>query len=131
MGYATYEDRPAGKLGVERWAGYAVPAVCDVPSCENVINRGMDYRCEEFVTYGEEDPVTFEEPEIVRPGCQLHFCDAHQEHSVHGDGVTPKPDTDEWVRYLLSDPEASVWRYENPDRVAKLQARIDAAGAAQ
>ena len=46
MGYQVYEDHWAKEYGVDRWAGYGVPAVCDFPDCTVKIDGGTDYRCE-------------------------------------------------------------------------------------
>lgn len=39
MGYGTYE-RHDGRMG-----GYNVQAVCDLPGCDTIIDRGMSYLC--------------------------------------------------------------------------------------
>ena len=117
MGYQVYEDRAARDLGVERWAGYGVPAVCDFPTCDAAIDRGMGYRC--------EDLWALESGVLVRrkdEGCGLHFCGEHLDHNVHGDDVVPKPDTAEWVGWILADESWAEWRGRNPDRVASLRA---------
>lgn len=113
MGYQVYEDRAARDRGVDRWAGYGVPAICDMPDCGAEIDRGMGYRCEKYVTY-EWDAELEVESEIELEGCELHFCDAHLEHSTHGDDVTPKPDTAEWEDHILSDESWEDWRRDNP-----------------
>lgn len=108
MGYAVYEDSTARDRGVERWAGYGVPAVCDMPGCEVKIDRGMGYRCED-----QEE------------GCGLQFCNEHLDHLTHGDNITPKPDTAEWVEWMLTDESWGQWRAENPERVATLAAALE------
>jgi hypothetical protein len=121
MGYAVYEDRAAADLDVARWAGYGVPAVCDMPDCETKINRGMGYRCEHvykeaFFRKGERVDIEDdwdEERVEEHPGCELHFCEEHlYDHDKH-EGVEPKPDTDEWVAWMLTDPSWGQWRREN------------------
>lgn len=138
MGYAVYEDRAARDLGVERWAGYGVPAVCDVAGCEVKIDRGMGYRCEEYTTYtyydAEGNPCNdaddwAEECEMQEQGCGLHFCEHHLEHgSGHREDVVPKPDTQEWVRFILSDESWADWRDENSYRVAAYEAALPEEG---
>lgn len=138
MGYQVYEDRAARDLGVDRWAGYGVPAICDQPGCDVKINRGMGYRCEEYTVYryfdenGEqcaEEEDWAEEREEQEQGCGLHFCDEHLDHGAHGDDVKPKPDTAEWERWILADKSWWQWREENPERVAQMRERTQKAGA--
>ncbi|WP_336633629.1 MULTISPECIES: hypothetical protein [unclassified Microbacterium] len=119
MGYQVYEDRAARDLGVERWAGYGVPAVCDHPDCAEAVDRGLGYRCGDI---GGE------------AGCGLSFCSGH----LHMDGgatqkcercrdeeppFTPKPDTAEWESWMLTDDSWAQWRAEHPDRVEQMRAR--------
>lgn len=114
MGYAVYEDFEARMRGVTRWAGYGVPAICDHPDCSAEINRGMGYRCEERWI---EDEGTGEEAR--EEGCMLFFCGEHSEISCspEHDDFTPKPDTQEWVEFILTDESWAQWRAENPKRV--------------
>jgi hypothetical protein len=118
MGYAVYEDHAARDYGVQRWAGYGVPAICDFATCEAKIDRGMGYRCEEVYSY-VEDPETEEEREVITGGCNLHFCGEHESHNKHK-GSTPKPDTAEWVDWLLTDESWQQWRDENAELVTAL-----------
>jgi hypothetical protein len=129
MGYQVYEDIPARDYGVRRWAGYGVPAICDFAECEAEIDRGMGYRCEEYTryTYFDEhsNPCAVtddwdDEREEQVVGCQLHFCEEHSEHSTHK-GSIPKPDTAEWVAWMLADESWTEWRSDNPSMVAALQ----------
>lgn len=119
MGYAVYEDRDARDHGVERWAGYGVPAVCDRPECSATIDRGLAYKCEEYTIYDidEESDV---ETETEVEGCGLFFCGEHEDHSTH-EGAMPKPDTAEWNTHVLTDDSWQQWREQNPERVARLR----------
>jgi len=123
MGYAVYEDRDARDRGVERWAGYGVPGICDLPSCSNELplGRGLGSKCE---TRWEEDEETGDE--VKSPGCGMYFCGDHLElscaHEHDGpDGIRPKPDTAEWMQHMLTDESWAEWRAENPERVAAMQ----------
>lgn len=118
MGYAVYEDRDARGRGVERWAGYGVPAMCDRPECTTEIDRGLAYKCEEYISY-DIDEDTEVETETEVEGCGLFFCGQHEDHGVH-EGAVPKPDTPEWNGHLLSDDSWREWREKNPTRVALL-----------
>jgi hypothetical protein len=100
--------------------GYGVPAWCDQPTCEEKIDRGLDYVCG-GQPYGGED------------GCGLYFCGAHlwltedrdQLCDRCRDGVDPhhpKPDHPEWVQHKLADPSWAQWRAENPEHVAAMKA---------
>lgn len=104
MGYAVYEDRDARDRGVERWAGYGVPGVCDIPGCDESLplGRGMGSKCE--------------------AGCGMYFCGQHLGASCTHDGILPKPDTSEWVNHILTDETWEEWRMENPRLVAALTA---------
>lgn len=77
--------------------GYGVPAYCDHPQCEAVIDRGLSYVCGGEPYGGEK-------------GCGLYFC------SAHGGGYRcqrcvnykqpykhPKPDHPDWIRHKLTD----------------------------
>jgi hypothetical protein len=133
MGYALYEDRAARDYGVLRWAGYAVPAICDVAGCDEEINRGMGYRCETIYEYkyfdangvevGEDDDWETEK-EVEEEGCQLHFCGAHEDHSTHAD-ATPKPDVPAWSWWLLNARSWAKWRETYPEQVEWHQKNVE------
>lgn len=132
MGYQVYEDEAARDLGVIRWAGYGVPAVCDTPACEAEIDRGMGYRCQQVYQYRyfengvevDSDANWDDEIEEEGEGCGLHFCDAHlSDHALHA-GLAPKPDTAEWERWVLADESWQQWRDENAERVADMRIRV-------
>lgn len=116
MGYAVYEDRDAHDRGVERWAGYGVPAICDQPGCDEEIDRGMWFKCGDL---GEDNFGEHRGGDCM--GCGLYFCRAH----AFGDhrGITPKPDTAEWEHHMLTDESWERWRAENPGRTAAMQER--------
>ncbi len=123
MGYAVYEDRDARDRGVERWAGYGVPGICDFPGCENELplGRGMGSKCERRYEYDSEV-----DEEIMSDGCGMYFCGEHLQvscaHEHDGpDGIKPKPDTAEWVAHMLTDESWADWRDENPERVAAMR----------
>ena len=116
MGYAVYEDRDAHDRGVERWAGYGVPAICDQPGCDEEIDRGMGFKCGDL---GEDNFGEHRGGDCM--GCGLYFCRAH----AFGDhrGITPKPDTAEWERHILTDDSWAQWRAENPERTEAMRER--------
>lgn len=126
MGYAVYPD-PAAE---DRWAGYAVPAACDVPDCTQEIDRGYAYRCEPGYTFRyyrdgvevDENADWDQEVEIEPEGegCGRFFCPRHQAHAEHGDGVPAKPDSATWQLHQLTDPTWEPWRLEHPGLVAEL-----------
>lgn len=110
MGWAVgYDDM------LKRDVGYGVPAICDDPSCQKEIDRGIAYSCGQGPYGGEK-------------GCGLHFCGNHLFHARgtlvcrrcmnYRKPYSPKPDTDEWVQHKLTDPTWEQWRQENPDWVA-------------
>jgi hypothetical protein len=105
----------------ERWQrdiGYGVPATCDHPDCNTVIDRGLGYVCG-GQPYGGEH------------GCGLYFCESHLWHGFDGvqrcdrcadraEPFDPKPDTSEWVQWKLTDGSWAEWRAENPELVAAM-----------
>lgn len=131
MGYAVYQDP-----NTKRWAGYGVPAPCDMPGCEAEIDRGMAWKCEtvhgyKYLLNGVEvgpDEEWDEEIEREEEGCQLFFCAVHEEHRLHQD-AQPKGDSLEWEAHMLADESWEQWRTENPKEVAAMEARAAAASA--
>lgn len=122
MGYQVYEDRDARDWGIERWAGYGVPAECDWPDCEQRIDRGLGYKCEThtWVDDGGDDVVAGED------GCGLFFCEAHRYRIEEHERIDPKPDSIEWVRHMLTDDSWQQWRDENPQQLPAMRARAEA-----
>jgi hypothetical protein len=115
MGYAVYADiwHPG------RWAGYAVPAECDMTGCSTMIERGMGYQCEEIWGYRylkdgvevSEDDDWDDEQEVQTEGCYLYFCSEHEDHEGHKD-AQPKPDHPKWSWWMLTAPSWQKWREE-------------------
>lgn len=101
----------------EKWKrdiGYGVPAYCDHPGCEEVIDRGLAYVCCDAEPYGGEH------------GCGLFFCLQHNggDSECKHEGFTPAPDHPDWMRHKLGDTSWSAWRKENPDLVAAIRAAL-------
>lgn len=104
--------------------GYGVPAICDKPDCDAEIDRGLSYCCGDYST---------------EYGCGLYFCENHLSYrKPHGSDrlvqlcprciayknpYTPKPDTQEWISWKLTDDSWNTWRQENPKKVALLEQR--------
>lgn len=98
----------------EHWQrdfGYGVPAICDHPKCNTKIDRGLSRRCGDL----HEDE---------NGGCGLFFCSDHLYFTEKKYKVcrrcakdkkpyTPKPDTEEWTNFKLTDPSWAAWRKEN------------------
>lgn len=92
--------------------GYGVPAWCDHPGCEKVIDRGLAYVCG-GQPYGGEF------------GCGLYFCADHlycgateqlcQRCDTEGDVVPfdAKADYPDWVNHKATHPSWAKWRQEN------------------
>ena len=97
--------------------GYGVPAVCDQPTCDAEIDRGLAYVCG-GQPYGGEH------------GCGLYFCADHgggQDECTHCScEYEAKPDTQEWIRHKLTDASWTEWRDENPAEVAALREQVGA-----
>ena len=96
--------------------GYGVPAICDHPGCNEVIDRGLAYVCKDQEPYGGD-------------GCGLYFCGAHlgengcERCAAEKEPFPAKPDTAEWIQHKLTDPSWQRWRDENPAGVATLKGR--------
>ena len=120
MGYAVYEEP-----GTDRWAGYSVPAECDWPGCAERIDRGLGYRCEDHA--GDEIPENIElvavDPKPTE-GCGLFFCEQHRYQTEEHEDIAPKPDSDEWIAFQLTDASWATWRAENAEHVAQLHERM-------
>jgi hypothetical protein len=107
-----------GKDG--RDIGYGVPALCDHPGCNILIDRGLSYVCGMINTDGEDR------------GCGLHFCSEHMRYSPKYGQLcrrcwpkmrspfNRKPDLREWIEHKLTDPSWAQWREENPREVVTL-----------
>lgn len=110
-----YEDRDARDRGVDRWAGYGVPAVCDWPDCEAAIDRWLAYKCEDHGNFWGDDVW------VSAEGCGLYFCEDHSYETNGHATASPKPDIREWIEHMLTDESWEQWRTENPDRVASMR----------
>ncbi len=122
MGYQVY------KVG-ERWAGYGVPTVCEYPTCNEEIDRGMAYAC------GGEP--------FSEVGCDRYFCEKHRvSHGFNRGGYREyvevcercdkkkppfpyKTESTKWVKHLLTDKSWKEWREKNPDEVKRLKTPIE------
>lgn len=98
--------------------GYGVPALCDAPGCNEMIDRGLAYVCCDQQPYGGEK------------GCGLFFCAKHSDSRGrcsrcrnYRTPYQPKPDVPEWIEWKLTDESWQRWRDENPDEVAKMRAQ--------
>lgn len=93
----------------QRDVGYAIPAWCDYPDCEAVIDRGLSYVCG-GEPYGGES------------GCGLYFCSDHMYGSPQtcprcDAGKEPFPaksDHPDWLHHKATDPSWAQWRAELP-----------------
>lgn len=107
----------------ERWKrdiGNGVPAVCDHPDCNEVIDRGHGYACG-GEPYGGDD------------GCGLYFCGSHlhitpnhrqrcEQCISQMEPFAPKPDVNDWVNRKMTDERWAEWRKNNAELVAKWKA---------
>lgn len=94
-----------------RWnrdIGYGVPAFCDEPGCNEVIDRGLAHVCFDQEPYGGDE------------GCGLYFCHKHLGHDrcIHDDSYVAKPDHPDWIHHKLADPSWKQWRENNPEFVS-------------
>jgi hypothetical protein len=87
-----------------RWnrdIGYAVPAYCDEPGCDAVIDRGLAHVCCNQEPYGGDE------------GCGLYFCPKHLSDTCTHEGYSAKPDHPDWIRHKEIDPSWEEWRKEH------------------
>ncbi|WP_395406277.1 hypothetical protein ACHMW6_06290 [Pseudoduganella sp. UC29_106] len=116
MGWSIgYDDN------LKRDVGYGVPAFCDHPDCNKVIDRGISYVCGGGIFGGEH-------------GCGMHFCGDHMRHNneaqvcercLKGRARFPvKPDHPKWIRWKLRDKSWATWRKENPEAVKAMRAAL-------
>ena len=113
MGYQVYEDPAA-----DRWAGYGVPAECDWKDCWRSIHRGMDYRCEEHITYGSDGA------ERTGDGCGLFFCYTHLSETDAHDDIKPKSESAKWMYFMLTDESWAPWRDQDDARLEALRGAL-------
>lgn len=118
MGFSVFEDLHAAQHGVERWAGYGVPALCDHPDCSTEIWRGEACKCGDLFTDNHGRHVDGE-----CMGCGFFYCNTHR--FGNHEGITPKPDTPQWVRWILEDDSWARWREEHPTKAAALRSDLD------
>lgn len=106
----------------QRDIGYGVPAVCDRPGCNAVIDRGLSYVC------GGE-------PYGGDVGCGLYFCADHLgwrgghnqmcgRCKQYRSAWPKKPDVRSWIEHKLTDRSWARWRKESPQEVAELRAAL-------
>jgi hypothetical protein len=99
--------------------GYGVPAFCDHPKCDRVIDRGLAFVCG-GEPYGGE------------VGCGLYFCEDHRVGRRRDATVcsrcanyrppyAAKPDHPRWLRHKLTDDSWAEWRNENREEVGRIE----------
>jgi hypothetical protein len=97
----------------QRDIGYGVPAVCDHPRCETLIDRGLAYVCGGEPYGGDR-------------GCGLYFCEAHGGGHLcsrcrhRKPPFKAKPDVARWIRHKLRHSSWQRWRAQNTAEVAEL-----------
>ncbi len=97
----------------QRDIGYGVPAFCDHPSCDAVIDRGLSYVCGGDPYGGDQ-------------GCGLYFCLDHLigcpqlciRCGHHHQPFESKPDHPDWITHKLTDKTWAAWRDEHPEYVS-------------
>lgn len=85
--------------------GYGVPAYCDHPDCNKVINRGLSYVCGNAPYGGDR-------------GCGLYFCEEHLNYKQlckrcerrSKKLFEPKSDYPDWIEWKATDDSWAEWR---------------------
>lgn len=109
MGYGIGQSKFHGKY---RFIGYSVEAYCDQEGCNNVINRGMDYQCEDCRGYfcyeclSQHGKVDLELDEDWKD----EFGEASSGCTHDGVWKDYHPD---FLRHVLTDESWSTWRLGN------------------
>lgn len=114
MGWSIGWDR-----NWKRDIGYSVPAYCDHPSCNEVIDRGLSYVCGGQPYGGDR-------------GCGLYFCEKHrhlharlpqlcERCSNRKKPFQPKADHPRWIEWKLTDESWEQWRKDNQDLVKQMR----------
>jgi len=141
MGWAVGYD-----VGWQRDIGYGVPALCDHPESDEVIDRGLAYVCGGDVYGGEhgcglffsskhlfyvrnEDLPDGEKwsPQLCErcaKGFQLLGTDGEYKEDPP-EPFTPKPDTLEWITHKMNCPSWADWRDKHPSFVEEHADKID------
>ena len=100
----------------QRDIGYGVPALCDFPSCNKKIDRGLSHVCCDQEPHGGD-------------GCGLYFCENHHNYVRkdlsglcsrcfnHKPPFKLKQDLMAWLNFKETDASWAEWRKE---RDAKL-----------
>lgn len=92
--------------------GYGVPAYCDHPKCNEVIDRGLGYVCGGDPYGGEK-------------GCGLFFCSRHSRPGPDqlcmrcrwGRAPYPaKADHPDWIKHKATHPSWAQWRKEQKEK---------------
>lgn len=98
MGWAIgYDDQWTRDIG------YGVPAYCDHPGCDALIDRGLGWKCED-----EEC------------GCGKFYCAAHLYDSAsHTHDAPPDRIHPDWANHVLTHHTWARWREENPHEAEK------------
>lgn len=127
----------------KRDIGYGVPAPCDHPGCNVIIDRGMSYLCCENIHHSVS--------------CGGYFCAEHRDNYVYADEVPdmddeelealgldgseaeeddddgviacrhriePRKEAVEWLEFMLSNESWQKWRELNPERVQHFKERL-------
>jgi hypothetical protein len=86
----------------QRDIGYGVPAYCDHPRCNEIIDRGLAHVCADQEPYGGDH------------GCGLYFCAKHQDFRRRCPKCARYDHHPDWIQHKLTDPSWERWRGENP-----------------
>lgn len=97
----------------KRDIGYGVPAYCDFPDCNEEIDRGLSYLCNN----AEGDHTV----------CGLYFCEKHryeEPYCMSCNLSCTKLEHPEWINWKLTNESWQQWRDENPEEVEKLKEQL-------
>lgn len=100
MGYSVYWANG-------RWQGYGVPAYCDYPGCQEVINRGMGYQHPD--DGGDLIPRVF-------------VCNEHRYKDIESFDIKRKEHQD-WIDHVKTDDSWKQWREENQEAMKAMESK--------
>ena len=124
----------------KRDIGYGVPAPCDHPECNEIIDRGLAYRCCENIhhdasckgyfceehrqNYVYQDELADMSPEELK----VLGIDSNEEVAQDDDGIIccrhtiqPHKEAVVWLEHILNDESWEVWRTKHPERIERFK----------
>ena len=115
-----------------RFRGYGVPSICEEPSCNKEINRGLAYACGNLYDgcgrFFCEDHLYLGTPGSIEDEDDADHREVEQYCSRCLDGdATPyplKPERWEWLNHVVRHPSWRQWRDAHKDVAAEYRFQL-------